>query len=224
MVAAEGRRQERLNKVREDLERKEVEECTFAPEITTGGGLNPSTTYERTMQWAKRRDEKLALERSQQQKMETDFSFAPETAEGGYDNSAAGFVPAGFDAFVIRQESARERRHQEPQPGQWTPQRTTVPEEFHLGTGQGGGIHSLNKPLPAPMHTPQAAVVTPATSAYAAPTPHVDAPRNDIAYNLASNLINQDRDRYSGYGQPHHQQQQQRYETPRAEEDDYFVD
>jgi hypothetical protein len=165
MMAAEERRLARLDRVRQELAQEELEECTFHPTTGAtprGGAGSAQSTYERTMLWAKKRDEKLAQERQALAEAESPpftpninlsqspYNLSPASSRGAMDQN-----PAGFEAYIHRQEEARQRQEEAARrfntPQGWTPHRT-VPEEFHLGSREDIHVPSLQRPIGPPSH------------------------------------------------------------------------
>lgn len=119
-VVAEMRRQQRLQKAREEHRQKQLQECTFQPETTGAAAkvVGPAATplermAQRSAEWARKRDDKLSSMRSEEGKKETeDCTFQPQIAHPQlrqFDSPLYGGdgKPWGVNEYIQRQDAAR---------------------------------------------------------------------------------------------------------------------
>jgi hypothetical protein len=173
LAVFQERKQEHLRKLKEQVEQREVEECTFAPAtnkntlVSTsrlgGGGVGGGSVVDRSHQWILRRKMKLEEQRKAlEEKDLVDCTFepavhrdpAPRTTAGeNVDSGIYGGDGAvwGAPEFIRRQQEARLRREESSMrattpTSSWSP-RVTVPKEFKLGRREGvTPVRSLQKP------------------------------------------------------------------------------
>ena len=175
--AMRGKDKKRREELRDQQDRKQMEECTFHPK--TGRGpkdRGPQAVHmwenfhDRTAQRMKKKEEKLKEARKERDIEEvTVCPFTPNIgyqADGrdlyGDDNGQiyGGDGKAwGFDDFVDRQRSAR-KLQTDKERGAWVTGRNwknevTVPKEFALGKTNKENVKSLQQPLSPPRLYPQ---------------------------------------------------------------------
>ncbi|ORC93446.1 uncharacterized protein TM35_000013230 [Trypanosoma theileri] len=156
----EERRLEKMRRLQEEQERRQREECTFAP-VTNGRGANiggPEDVATRNQQWLARREGKLR-EMRQRKEIEKvrDCTFKPER-ETTYPLSARGEsvyggdgTPWGVQEYLERQQEARRLRQEREMRLQRRPSSAprpsvTTPQEFVLGRREGTPVRSLQRP------------------------------------------------------------------------------
>ena len=164
---AEARRKLRIEAARAEHAKKQLDECTFQPQTTThyyqpnGAGEDPQqrNIYDRHQNWQQQREERLEDQRRQRDVQERDaHPFSPIVRSQLHHDETSAEDVSGFNSFLARQQAARTRRAEAPEPAS-TPKRndgrpSTVPQGFVLGRDRDPShvpvVLSLQRPVEAP--------------------------------------------------------------------------
>ncbi|RNF24323.1 hypothetical protein TcG_00808 [Trypanosoma cruzi] len=166
----EESRQERLQKLREEQERIQHKECTFAP-LTNKRDSNfggPEDVAARNQQWLARKEGKLReLRRMKEAEKVKDCTFKPERESPTVNSTRCGEsvyggdgTPWGVQEYLERQEEARRIKREREMRLQRRPSSaprpsTTTPQEFLLGRRDGVSVRSLRRPPQVSLMSPE---------------------------------------------------------------------
>ena len=171
----EEKRREKIERLREERERKEMADCTFTPRTHHVRGQSPSASqtplgvWERSSQWVKRRS--LRVEDERRQKAEEEVAgctFQPAIAPRKDPNAGSGVQiyggdgrPWGVSEYLARQDEARriakQREERLKTPVDRWRNAPTVVEEFQLGRRENNvPIRALERPASGVTPNPSA--------------------------------------------------------------------
>jgi hypothetical protein len=154
----ERRKKEKIKMARQEIEEKELEGCTFSPVVSPMmRRREPTKSFDdRNKQWERKKQIKLTRERAAVARNElAECSFRPSKSRSSSPNISRSDSPvkemAGFDEFIARHKSARDRKKEEPVPGSnWKPQ-LTKPVGPQLGKRTRDKIKALDRPVGYPI-------------------------------------------------------------------------
>eukprot|EP01061_Rhynchopus_euleeides_P013028 TRINITY_DN22858_c0_g1_i2.p1 TRINITY_DN22858_c0_g1~~TRINITY_DN22858_c0_g1_i2.p1 ORF type:complete len:667 (+),score=258.71 TRINITY_DN22858_c0_g1_i2:37-2001(+) len=159
--AMRGKDKKRREELRDQQDKKEMEQCTFKPKITRPPLDQKGLDFlDRTAQRMRKKEDKLREARRERDTKEVqECPFAPnigykhDVDEDTHQIYGGDGKAWGFDDFVERQRQARKLNHDKER-GQWVTGKNwknevTVPKEFSLGR-KDQPVRSLQKPLSPP--------------------------------------------------------------------------
>lgn len=167
MATYEERREEHIQRLKQEKAEREMEECTFAPNTnrnsTAKTSVSQQSVIERNSQWNQKRQMKIEEQRRLNSEQELGkCTFAPAVPKAGLTPTAqpqatpeetiygGDGTPWGVSEFVQRMEEARKLKNEKEvrqvtQTEKWKPS-ITVPKEFQLGRVK-TPVKSLQRPL-----------------------------------------------------------------------------
>lgn len=183
----EKRRREKLKSIKNALEQKELQDCTFSPAVS----ISPSQKVtnksfdDRNKQWQRRRQIKLGREKAAVMRKEMDeCSFRPAMSPRNAsplnitrseETNTRELV--GFEEFVSRHRSARDKKREDPPGSNWKNQ-LTKPIGPQLGKRTRDKIKALDRPVTQPLpYSPQSRPNSPRSNESRSSSP-VLTPRN----------------------------------------------
>jgi hypothetical protein len=157
----EKRKKDKLKQKKREIESQELADCTFSPRVSSPRQTQQSNRdfADRNSMWERKRQKKIKEVRNAVlRKEKEECSFKPVRARHSSPVSAKNNVNVdennreliGFEEFVARQKSARDRKPQEPVPGAGWKNTLTKPVAPVLGRKNSDKIKALDRPVAYP--------------------------------------------------------------------------
>jgi hypothetical protein len=157
----EKRKKDKLKQKKREIESQELADCTFSPRVSSPRQTHQSNRdfADRNSMWERKRQQKIKeVKNAVLRKEKEECSFKPVRARHSSPVSAKSNINAdennreliGFEEFVARQKSARDRKPQEPVPGAGWKNTLTKPVAPVLGRKNSDKIKALDRPVAYP--------------------------------------------------------------------------